>query len=360
MVNKRIQQLIQQKKNRENGKFNCLPFHDHFPRFSKIVPGFIKGSINTILSGTGVGKSKMGRFLSCIVPYELNKKYGLKFKTIYFSLEESKEEFIDNMILMLLKIHHGIDIDRLTLNSYFFDALDNNILDKIISIQEYVEDLMRYVDVVDNIYNPTGIYTYCKDKSIEWGKHYSKEKEFQIGDDTETRTIYSHYEANDDEEFVLVCVDHLGLMTPEKGASTTFDAMSRWSSDYCVKQIAKHWGWIVLNIQQTMMSSDDLNHFKANKLEPSIGDAGDNKIIMRDAKLIFTLFAPNRYELPNHKGYDIRKLKDNYRSLGIPKNRYGRSDIRVPLFFEGATGRFSEMPELDSKELNDLYKQLQK
>lgn len=298
--------------------------------------------------------SKLARYLSVLMPYEISKKYGLKFKVLFFSLEESKEEFIDNMIIMVLKIKHNIVIDRLSLNSHFENTFDEATVKKIEDSIEDVEDIMKHVDVVDTIDNPTGIFLYCKQKSNEWGTHHKKVKMFKENGKEVPKEVYSHYEPNDPEEHVIIVVDHISLLAPEKG-ETLHQTMSKWSSNYCVKQICKHFNWSVINVQQTMMNADDLNHFKAKKLEPAISDAADNKTVLRDSKLIITLFAPDRYELPTHNGYPIRVLRDAYRSMGIIKNRFGISNAKVPMFFEGATGRFKELPPVDSPEFKKLY-----
>jgi hypothetical protein len=60
------------------------------------------------------------------------------------------------------------------------------------------------------------------------------------------------------------------------------------------------------------------------------------------------LFSPDRYEIPVYKNWDIQKLQDNFRSLHVLKNRNGRSNIKVSLYFEGDTNFFSELPSVDS------------
>lgn len=130
--------------------------------------------------------------------------------------------------------------------------------------------------------------------------------------------------------------------------------MAKWSTDYCVGQITKHMKFACINVQQLSMSSDDVTHFKAGKLEPSIDKAGKNKEILQDCHLILSLFAADRYELSKHDGYDITKLRDTYRSKKVLKFRFGKSNIKIPLYFQGAIGKFTELPPV--KKIN--YEQL--
>ena len=204
---------------------------------------------------------------------------------------------------------------------------------------------MEHVEVIDNIKNPTGIYNYVKEYSQENGTHHDK----SIMINEKDTKVYSHYEPHDNESFTIVAVDHIGLLQTEydrlKGKKlSSHETLAKWSTDYCVGQICKHFNYCVINVQQVGMSSDDVTHFKAGKLEPSIGDAGKNKEITQDDHLIISLFAPDRHELSSHNGYNIKSMKDTYRSLAILKNRKGRSNIKVGLYFDGATGRFKELP----------------
>ena len=60
---------------------------------------------------------------------------------------------------------------------------------------------------------------------------------------------------------------------------------------------------------------------------------------------VVAVFAPNRYEIPEYRGYDITKLKDNYRCGIILKSRDGEANIRGHFFFDGAVSRFDELPK---------------
>jgi len=349
LVKERIKALKSAREARLSGKMTLVPLYEHFPRLGEYVPGFFRGSLSKILSGTGVGKTKLAKYLSVIIPYELSKTHGLKFHTLYFALEESKEEFVDTLIVMMLKIKYNIILDRLQLNSYFKDVMDHETLVKVESVTSEVEDIMKHVTVYDDIHNPTGLFKACKQYADDNGTHHYQESEIRMADGNPIK-LYDHYEPKDPDEFTIVVVDHISLLEGEFDSQLqrTIDpreAMSKWSSTYCLKGLAKKFKYICLNIQQVNMSSDDLDHFKARKLEPAMSDAGDNKTILRDDQIIFALFDPARYGLDRHNGYNLRSIgKDAYRSLSVLKNRYGRANIQLGLLFEGATGRFEELP----------------
>lgn len=77
---------------------------------------------------------------------------------------------------------------------------------------------------------------------------------------------------------------------------------------------------------------------------------GDSKVTGRDYNLVIGLFSPYRYKIEEHSGYNIKKLKNFYRSINIIKNRDGLADFKVPIFFDGATNYFQELPKSDDIE----------
>lgn len=215
-------------------------------------------------------KTKLTKYLTIIVPYLLNKSHGLKFKTIYFALEESEEEFIDHLTLLLLNERYGIEIDYHDLNSYREDLIDTSVMDKMYSLQSEVDEIMSHVYIHDDISHPTGMYMKCKEYAEQWGT-----------------LVDGKYVPHDDDEFVLVVCDHVSLISKErdhalKQTLTKHEALAKWSTDYCLKEITKRLKWTVFNVQQTTMTSEGSDKKKMNTLEPSPEDLATNKELYRD------------------------------------------------------------------------------
>ena len=74
------------------------------------------------------------------------------------------------------------------------------------------------------------------------------------------------------------------------------------------------------------------------------------KTTTRDANVVLGLFAPSRYNILEHSGYDISLFKDRYRSMSILKSRDGEPNKKLPLFFNGAVDFFRELPRADDVE----------
>lgn len=362
IIDDRILSYEESKENVDSGKYNCIPFSDAYPKFSRYLPGVIPGVYYIVTANSGIGKTQLTKHMFVRTPYKFIKEHpecGIKLKILYFALEESKEEFWDTMVVARLAEEHGIYIDTLQLNSMYADKdlqLTDEILVKVKECRDYIAELEEYIEVIDSVSNPTGIYKHCRSYSEKVGTHVWVEKEFTKKGVITKEKVYSHYEPNDPDLHVIVIVDTFNLLAAENKAPTLHAAMSKMSIDYARKQITKHWRWSFVNVQQQNAASESLDHFKANKLEPSLDSLGDNKLTARDSLVVIGLFAPDRYQLKNHNGHDITKLKDNYRGMVVLKNRIGRPNAKIALFFDGAANDFKELPSpVDTKGMEKVY-----
>jgi hypothetical protein len=137
--------------------------------------------------------------------------------------------------------------------------------------------------------------------------------------------------------------------------------MSKFSSDYCL-HFRDKFGFIPVVIQQQASDKERIEiNYKGEtieqKLEPSMDGLGDNKTTQRDANVILGLFAPDRYKISQHDGYDISMFRDKYRSMTLLKDREGVANKKLPLFFNGAVDFFKELPKADDVEgIKKVYK----
>lgn len=371
-----VASIEKNKKNSEEGRANCIPF-SKYPRLSKKIPGIIQGTNWNISANSGVGKTQFTKATFVLEPFQWVKQHpekGIKLKIMYFALEESKQEFVYSMISNKLKQEFDIMIDPLELASmYEDDCVTDEILEKVKSLKSYFDDFFSVVDIVDSISNPYGIYKYIRWYSREHGTHYyynfriDKAKKFPIteeefgklidateGKNTKTPTYgkdsfaYSHYVADNPNEYVINIIDHVSLLHPENGA-TLHQAMNDMSAKYGRKQITKHFNHVFVEVQQQNAATEQNVYTNAGdkiieKLKPTLAGLADNKLTARNAHVAIGLFAPDRYNIKDYQGFLINRLKDNFRSMIVLKNRIGRGNIEVPLYFNGAVTLFKEMP----------------
>ncbi len=89
---------------------------------------------------------------------------------------------------------------------------------------------------------------------------------------------------------------------------------------------------------------------KLKKVTPTLADFGDSRYTTRDANIVLSLFSPYSMGLPkfmegpDNQGYDINRLRDNFRSCEILKGRDGGIGTRVALQYVGAAGLMKELP----------------
>lgn len=378
-VENRIVQLRKIKEDKEAGKLFCIPFQN-YPKLTQSVPGVVPGMITMVTAASGVGKTQVAKAFFVREPLQYALANNIKIKIFYFALEESKQEFIDTMICNYVSQKSGIEIDILTLQGFRDKSIDSKTMLLIETYVEEIEDLLEDVEVIDSVYNPTGIYKYCRDYADKNGTHHFEEREFirnKIDKDPDSDTfgqkitvkekqqVYSHYEPNDANQINIVVVDHLSLLTSEKNKDTghmltLHQTMAKWSTDYALKQITKHWNWAVVNIiqqeqsgerEQFTMKGDSIQ----KKTEPSLAGFANNKEIQRDAKIIIGVYSPDRYGFAEYHGYDIKRMRDTFRSIQILKNRFGPPNKYYHFLFDGATNRFKELPKAKESHLMTPY-----
>lgn len=367
-VRSRVDDLKKIKAAKDSGQIFCIPF-SNYPKLTTSVPGVVPGMIQMVTAGSGVGKTQVTKALYVREPLEYALKHNIKLKIFYFALEESEQEFIDTMLCNFISARCKIRMDLLTLQGYREKSLEN---DKMLLIEQHIDEiekLLESVEIIDSVYNPTGIYKYCRDHADKNGTHVYENREFikkKIDQDgnyytvKEMTKVYSHYEPNDPNAFTIVVVDHMSLLTPEKDKETgqmknQHQTMAQWSTNYALKQITKHWNWAVVNVIQQEQSGEreqftNKGESIQKKTEPSLAGFANNKEIQRDAKVIIGVYSPDRYGFDDYHGYDIKRFRDCFRAIKINKNRFGPPNKYHHFLFDGATNRFTELPRPDEKD----------
>jgi replicative DNA helicase len=339
--------------NRKND-VNCLPIG--LKRFEPYFQGILQACYYLITASSGIGKSKFSKAFFIDRPYEFyknNQHLNLKLKIFYFSLEESREKFFLSLISTLLYKKYKISKSIRDLKSIGEgNKIDDDLFNKIKELKPEIDKLEDIVEVIDNIRNPYGIYKHVKEYmdlngEIKIGKRIVEGKEREI----------KVYEPKNPNTYVIIITDHLSLLQPEKGSSL-FDSMLKYSSEYCL-HLRDFYKCTVVNVQQQTAAKEAVEYnFKGNsieaKLEPSLDSLADCKLTQRDCDVAFGLFAPERYEIKNHRGYDITILQDTYRQLAKLKDRDGEANVRIGLHFKGEVNYFEELPKAEEF-LNNPY-----
>ena len=94
---------------------------------------------------------------------------------------------------------------------------------------------------------------------------------------------------------------------------------------------------------QVNRNIEQLDRFKAGSIEVQLSDFRDSSDPIFSSHCVFGLNCPYRFEIDSYRGYNIKLLKDRFRSIKLLKSRDGVSDIVVGLAFIGEIGLFKEL-----------------
>ena len=295
-------------------------------------------------------------FLYNTIQQVIDKSLNIKLKIFYFTLEMSKEEKMLAAFSNILYVKEGIRIAPKDLRSTKADKIlsDENL--KLISKYEpYFQKIEEIVEFIDDIRNPTGIYKFVRAYAHANGTQHTK----TVNIKGKLTQIDDYYEPNDPEEYVMVFIDHISLISTEVDGGRKMnlhESIVKLSSDYLIR-LRNKFRYIPVVVQQQASAQESVENMKVGRLKPSLDGLGDCKLTQRDANVILGLFSPFRHEIRDYHGYDITYFKDNIRFLEILGGREGGGGTICPLFFDGAVNYFKELPRpMDNDKLSKVYR----
>jgi len=350
-----LKELEENKRRRVVGDVIAIPWS--LPRLSEVLPGIEQGRYVLISASPKAGKSQLTDFLFVYQPVEWItrvKNTDITLKIFYFSLEVSKRTKMKAAICYKLFVDHGILLSPQKLSSIFHNYILNDEIEKIIKGDDFRSWFNKFESIVtyyDSIRSPFGIFnvvkSYAEDPAN--GEYTYKTISWQQEDGTYIqRCVRDRYVPKRPREFVIVIVDHVGLLQTS-GDETLHQAIGRFSSEYCL-EMRDRWNYCpVIVQQQTADSSRALFNYRGDtiidKVRPDPEGLADNKYTARDVDLMLSLFYPARYNIDKYEDIDLTILGDNHRELTINLNRNGISNASIQLFFLGSSSFFSELPK---------------
>jgi len=295
-------------------------------------------------------------FLYNTIKQVIDNKLNIRLKIFYFTLEMSKEEKMLSAFSNILYEKEGVRIAPKDLRSTKADTvLSLEYLELIQKYKPYFDKIEEIVEFIDDIRNPTGIYKMVRGYAQANGVQHTKTVNIK-GNNIE---IDDFYEPNDPEEYVMVFIDHIGLISTESDDGrkmNLYESIVKLSSDYLIR-LRNKYKYIPVVIQQQASAQESVENMKVGKLKPSLDGLGDCKLTQRDANVILGLFSPFRHEIREYQGYDITYFRDNIRFLEILGGREGGGGTICPLYFDGAVNYFKELPKPNNAEgMSQVYK----
>lgn len=356
-----FQDLVDRKERAERGEYNCIPFP--FPRFQKLFPGFERGTYVLITSNQKLGKSKLSDFLFVYEPIFFGfANPDFHFKVIYFTLEMSVESKYHEFLSHLLYRLNNIVVSPTDLKSVDNKhPLPQHILDLLQSdlYQQYIKFYEEHIEYYADNTNPTGLRKIVRNYADTHGKYNHINYEV-INDITGEKEIKQRldpdnpYTPNDESEYVIIVCDNAANITPEKGM-TQKEAIEKWSKDCIV--FRDQLKYIPVLIQHQTQGQEGIENLKMDMVKPSSSGLAVSKVTANDISLMIGLYSPFKFNKKSYEGYDITKLKNYCRFMEIIEDRnYGANQNICPLFFNGASSFWSELPRADDTvAMNAIY-----
>ena len=360
LVERVIDQLRKRRENVLNGNINCIP--SPFKRFSDDFPGIEQGKYYLISASTKVGKTQLANyiFLYNSVLYAYNNPDKVHLRILYYPLEETQEAITLRFMSFLLYTISGGKI-RVSSTDLKSTRADNPIASEILDMFEtepYKSILQFYEEHVTYIpdKNPFGIYKQALTYAENNGQIITKTIEIKnnkTGEVIETKEVFDYYVPDDPKEYVMLMIDHVGLISPE-GKLDLRESINRLSENMI--QLRNRFNYIIIWIQQQGTETSNLEAFKNNKVRPTITGLNDSKYPSKDCDMMLGLTNPYAHELQEYLGYDIKKLKGYFRVLEVVIRRDGQSNGMIGLYFDGCCNFFTELPPPDKiAELKPFY-----
>lgn len=155
----------------------------------------------------------------------------------------------------ILYVKEGIRVSPQDLRSTKADnILPKETLEIIKKYEPYFKKLEEIVEFVDSTRNPTGIFKMVREYALENGTQHKKKIKFvnnETGEETE-HIVDDYYEPNNPDEYVMVIVDHIGLISTEtiNGQKLNLhQSISKLSSEYLVS-LRNKYNYIPVVVQQ--------------------------------------------------------------------------------------------------------------
>lgn len=347
-----LDDLERRRENVLSGGINCVPWP--FPRFRVEIPGIEPEQYIVVTAGPKVAKTQWASFtfIYNTLDYAFEHPEQLSVHIIYVAMEESVPRILQRYMSHLLWKFDGERYSPQDLRSVSAEyPLPEEAMQKLKSpkYQERLRFFEKCVQFETEDTNPTGILRVCEEYAKSVGVYRTKKIKSRGNVDREVE-VFDSYEEKDPKHLKMLLIDHASLTDLERGMNTkqTIDKLS----EYCVKYIRNRYKYNIIWIQQQAMESEGLDAIKNKRMEPTVATLGDTKYSARDANLVLSLFDPSMFGLPSYMGYKINDVDGSglhgyARFMKVLRGRDGEVGGICPMYFDGATCTFEELPPPD-------------
>ena len=271
----------------------------NIPAFDESFFGILKGKMYVIAAGSSTGKSTLVDSAFFLDPY-FNSNKDIKF--IYFSFELSEIVKKTKWLNYLLSAKEGVTIPEAIIAGYGKIKMTVSQIELVDKYIPEVEKIFEDIDFYQDTMNPTGLNSILYEYAEKNGTFI---KETYIDKEGRKQEKHIGYEPNNLEKRTIIIIDHIGLCSPEKGATDKKQIIDK-ASDY-LKWFRNICGFSPVIIQQFNNNLQSVNRDpKAQEYyTPQQLDLGGSSYTFQDADVVIGGMNPGVFDIPIYLGYQI-------------------------------------------------------
>jgi hypothetical protein len=359
------EELHREIENGRNGKSGIIPVP--YERIGSYID-IAKNTTYVVGGETGAAKSTFVQDMFMIRPiqwYLKNKTNDVKLSVILFGMERKMYQYSARWLSRLIFTEQGVPIPpkKVLSRKKDFAMSDNEY--GLVQAHYSILDEWETDDLLiahEGSKNPSGISLYLEAFARKHGTVVDKDK---TDKSMENILASRKYIPNHPNHIVLVIVDHIGILAPEKDLEKSKSQIDKFSS--VMRQARDIYGFSPVIVQQLNRSMSDVGRQKLGDLAPKLSDFADSSQTQHDADVVMALFEPYRHiggDLDGHteNGYKLKGFKDDYfrtyyRSLHILKNSFDASGMQFPMALHPEYGILKTLPRKNDI-TEDIYQKV--
>jgi replicative DNA helicase len=301
------------------------------PKLEKYIDGVSQETYYLVAGGTGAGKTSFVIYSFIYRPI-MEKLNDNDYHVIYISLEMTAEQLLAKLLSLYIWETYGVELSFKDLLSR---GKDNKLSDINYELVTKSLDTLKKIEshliISTKLLDPQGIKEFVLEQLKKFG--------------TFNNNIYT---LSNPKHIIEVVIDHIGCVKgPDK--KKVIDETSS-----IMRELRNRCRITPVVVMQINRGASNVERRKLDMQELQLDDLKGSGNPAEDANVVLALFYPFREKMSKYRGYDIKKLGSNFRSVVILKNRFGSADISDGLGFYGSVGLFKELPK--SAEIMDYEK----
>lgn len=353
----------------KEGKLLAIPFP--YKKVTAALPGIMRGKMYVITAETKVGKTQFMSysFLYQMIEYAYEHR-ELNIRIIYAALEESETVIIDRYVTYIVFKHFGVRLNGQKIRGYNKSGLLKEEEIQAINngrIKDKVRFFLEHIDFITDR-SREKIIDKCKGLLMTNGTietKYERIKDEYTGQ-WETSVIFDKYKPNDPDQWNFIIIDHIGCIEAKNDLKGEIDKLGQ--ELIRIRNVYNMTSIIIQ--QQTSIGTMEIKRGEdARRNLASKDRLADSRYTGQNADYVIGVSSP--YKLMKHlplelqiwdKKYNVGRLKNCLTVIELLLSRHGPCFTPMPLFFDGATCSFHELPIFnginDSKKEDELEEEI--